>query len=279
MKISNAQAAGAVAVLVVNNVAGDPTAMGSDGTPNQPTVPAYMVGLVDGLALKAKGDGTITTIVAGLDYFNTENDNIMAGFSSEGPTDVKFRIKPDVVAPGVNVLSSQPGWACEQLPPGGTTKSCWAFYQGTSMATPHVAGTAALVLDGHPGWTAADVRSAIVNTAVRGVLKDAATGRTIVDNPNIVGAGLENAENAVQASVSLDPVSIGYGAIVRIRTGSGELDRGQEPDVDDRDVHVRNRRSRRGWSHVQRLSVVRDTRSRRDGDDPRLRERATGLRH
>lgn len=219
VKISNAQAAGAVAVLVVNNVAGDPTAMGSDGTPNQPTVPAYMVGLVDGLALKAKGDGTITTIVAGLDYFNTENDNIMAGFSSEGPTDVKFRIKPDVVAPGVNVLSSQPGWACEQLPPGGTTKSCWAFYQGTSMATPHVAGTAALVLDGHPGWTAADVRSAIVNTAVRGVLKDAATGRTIVDNPNIVGAGLENAENAVQASVSLDPVSIGYGAVP---SGSGQ---------------------------------------------------------
>ncbi len=91
VKISNAQAAGAVAVLVVNNVAGDPTAMGSDGTPNQPTVPAYMVGLVDGLALKAKGDGTITTILAGLDYFNTDNDNIMAGFSSEGPTDVKFR--------------------------------------------------------------------------------------------------------------------------------------------------------------------------------------------
>lgn len=213
-KIRNAQTAGAVAVLVVNNVAGDPTAMGSDGTPNQPTVPAYMVGLLDGLALKAKGDGVMTTIVAGLDYFDTTNDNIMAGFSSEGPTDVKFRVKPDVVAPGVNVLSAQPAWACVQTDP-----SCWAFYQGTSMATPHVAGTAALVLDGHPTWTAADVRSAIVNTAVRGVLKDAATGTRIVDNPNIVGAGLENAENAVTASVSLDPVSIGYGAVP---SGSGQ---------------------------------------------------------
>ena len=48
-KIRNAQEAGAVAVLVVNNVAGDPTAMASDGTPNQPTIPAYMVGLSDGL--------------------------------------------------------------------------------------------------------------------------------------------------------------------------------------------------------------------------------------
>jgi minor extracellular serine protease Vpr len=213
-KIRNAEDAGAAAVLVVNNVAGDPTAMASDGTPDQPEVPAYMVGLLDGLALKAKGDGTITTIVAGLDYFNTDNDNIMAGFSSEGPTDVKFRIKPDVVAPGVNVLSSQPAWACEQTEP-----SCWAFFQGTSMATPHVAGTAALVLDAHPTWSAPDVRSAIVNTAVRGVLKDAATGTAFVDNPNIVGAGLENAENAVSASISLDPVSIGYGSVP---SGSGQ---------------------------------------------------------
>ena len=214
VKIRNAQAAGAVAVLVVNNVAGDPTAMATDGTPNQPTIPAYMVGLTDGLALKAKGDGMSTTIVAGLDYFDTGNDNIMAGFSGEGPTDVKFAIKPDVVAPGVNVLSSQPAWACEQTEP-----SCWAFFQGTSMATPHVAGTAALVLDAHPTWTAPDVRSAIVNTAVRGVLKDAATGTVFVDNPNITGAGLENAANAVSASISLDPVSIGYGSVP---SGSGQ---------------------------------------------------------
>ena len=148
------------------------------------------------------------------------------------------------------------------------------------MATPHVAGTAALVLDGHPGWTAADVRSAIVNTAVRGVLKDAATGLTIVDNPNIVGAGLENAENAVSASISLDPVSIGYGAVPS-GSGQGRAD----------SIVVKNLTSTtatftfaiddpvRGWSHVQRLSVVRDTRSRRDGDDSRLRERAAGLRH
>ena len=86
----------------------------------------------------------------------------MAGFSSLGPTDVQFRVKPDVVAPGVNVLSSQPAFACEQ-----TTPSCWAFFQGTSMATPHVAGSAAVVIDQHPDWAAADVRSALVNTAVR----------------------------------------------------------------------------------------------------------------
>ena len=213
-KIRNAEDAGAIAVLVVNVVAGDATAMVSDGTPDQPEIPAYMVGLSDGLALKAKGDGTLTTIHAGLAYFRTANDNIMAGFSGEGPTDVKFQVKPDVVAPGVNILSAQPAWACEQMTP-----SCWAFYQGTSMATPHVAGTAALVLDAHPTWTAPDVRSAIVNTAVRGALKDAATGATIVDDPNVVGAGLENASNAVRASVALDPVSIGFGGVP---SGSGQ---------------------------------------------------------
>ena len=212
-KIRNAQAAGAIAVLVVNNVAGDPVGMASDDTPDQPTVPAYMVGLEDGLTLASK-DGVLTTITARLDYFRTRNDNIMAAFSGRGPTDVQFRVKPDVVAPGVNVLSSQPAWACEQ-----TTPSCWAFFQGTSMATPHVAGSAAVVIDQHPEWTAPDVRSAIVNTAVRGVLKDTATGRTVVDNPNIVGAGLENLNNAVNASVALDPVSLAFGGIP---SGSGQ---------------------------------------------------------
>jgi minor extracellular serine protease Vpr len=159
-------------------------------------------------------DGVPTTIAANLAYFRTANDNIMAAFSSLGPTDVRFRVKPDVVAPGVNVLSSQPAWACVQ-----TTPSCWAFFQGTSMATPHVSGSAAVVIDVHPDWTAADVRSAIVNTAVRGVLKDALTGKSIVDNPNVVGAGLENLNNAVHAQVSLDPVSLSFGGIP---SGSGQ---------------------------------------------------------
>ena len=92
------------------------------------------------------------------------------------------------------------------------------------MATPHVAGSAAVVIDQHPDWTSADVRSAIVNTAVRGVLKDSATGKTIVDNPNIVGAGLENLHNAVRAKVSLDPVSIAFGGVP---SGSGQSRSGE----------------------------------------------------
>ena len=82
--------------------------MGQDGTPNQPTIPAYMVALASQAALMADngaGDHDRSGVSA---YFTSPNDDIMAGFSSQGPTDVDFRVKPDVVAPGVNVLSSIP---------------------------------------------------------------------------------------------------------------------------------------------------------------------------
>ena len=124
----------------------------------------------------------------------------MAGFSSQGPTDVDFRVKPDVVAPGVNVLSSIPG-------------NDWAFFQGTSMATPHLAGSAAVVKAQHPDWPAWAIRSAIVNTAETGVLKSFTDGTTIVTDVNIEGAGRENLLNAVNAKVGLSPVSVSFGAI------------------------------------------------------------------
>jgi minor extracellular serine protease Vpr len=209
-KIRNAAAAGAVAVLVANNVAGDPVAMASDGTPNQPTVPAYMVGRDDGQALKA-GNGLATTIGAALAYFSTPNADIMAGFSSQGPTDVDFRVKPDVVAPGVNVLSSIPASHCKTPP-------CFAFFQGTSMATPHLAGSTAVVRGQHPTWSAAEVRSAIVNTADQNVLRTFNTGApaTVV---NVIGTGRENLNSAVGAVVALDPVSVSFGAVP---AGSGQ---------------------------------------------------------
>jgi len=209
-KVRNAQAAGALAVLVANNVAGDPTAMASDGTPNQPTLPAYMVSVTDGQALKVL-NATPAAISAALSYFSTVNADIMAGFSSQGPTDVDFRVKPDVVAPGVNVLSSIPHTFCA-LPP------CFAFFQGTSMATPHLAGSAAVLRQQHPDWSAAEVRSAIVNTADRGVLRSFSTG-ALQNNVNINGAGRENLLAAAGAKLGLDPVSLSFGAVP---SGSGQ---------------------------------------------------------
>ena len=144
--------AGAIAVIIVNNVAGDPTAMGLGGIANEPTIPAYMASLADRAALMA-ADGASATLGATNAYFSTGNADIMAGFSSQGPTDVDFRVKPDVVTPGVNVLSSIPQSYCD---PG---VDCFAFFQGTSMAAPHVAGAAAIVIQAHPDWPAWAVRS------------------------------------------------------------------------------------------------------------------------
>ena len=204
-KIRNAQAAGAVATLVVNSVAGDPTAMGQDGTSNQPTIPAYMVGLDNKAPLMADS-GLPTTIGASLAYFVSNYGDIMASFSSQGPTDVDFRVKPDVVAPGVNVVSSIPHQFCSAAP-------CFAFFQGTSMATPHLAGSAAVVIGQHPGWSAAEVRSAVVNTADQNVLKKSGAITTPETDVNIIGAGRENLLSAVNTMVALDPVSISFGAL------------------------------------------------------------------
>src|SRR5215218_4146180 len=76
---------------------------------------------------------------------------VVASFSSSGPTPLSLRLKPEVSAPGVGILSASPGGA-------------WATLSGTSMAAPHVAGAAALLLQRHPGWTPAQVKSALAQT-------------------------------------------------------------------------------------------------------------------
>jgi subtilisin family serine protease len=92
--------------------------------------------------------------------------------------------------------------------------------QGTSMATPHLAGSAAVVLGQHPSWAAWQVRSAIVNTADENVLKT--SDGTCCDRAvNDVGSGRENLASAVSAKVALDPVSVSFGGVP---SGSGRSD-------------------------------------------------------
>ncbi len=211
-KARAAQDAGAVGVVVVNNVAGDPTAMAADDTViPAPTIPAVMAGVADEAALRA-ADGTATATLGDVPaYQRTANDSVMAGFSSQGPTDVDLRVKPDVVAPGVNVLSSVPASACALAP-------CFAFLSGTSMATPHLAGVAAVVRGARPAWTPEQVRSAIVNTATQGVLRAATDGSPETD-VQVVGSGAASLTSALAATVALGPVSTSFGAVP---SGSGQ---------------------------------------------------------
>jgi len=215
-KEANARDAGALATLVVNNspIAITMAQTAGFGTP----IPTYIVSLAQGTTL-AGHDGDDATIPAVDSYRDFGPNDQMADFSSQGPTDVDFRIKPDVVAPGVNVLSSIPNTFC-----GTTATSCFAFFQGTSMATPHLAGSAAVLISqaeaaGRP-YTAEQIRSQIVNTADQNVLTPfvgaAADEATDV---NVVGAGRENLDSAAHAAVTLDPVSVSFGSVP---SGSGQ---------------------------------------------------------
>jgi minor extracellular serine protease Vpr len=209
-KIRNAENAGAAGVLVVNNVAGDPTAMGVDGTLPEPTIPAAMVGKVEGNAMKPSGhavvDGTIQQEIL------TENEDIIAGFSSRGPTPFTYLIKPDLTGPGVNIASSVFGGE-------------FAFFQGTSMATPHLSGVAALILAEFPDASPAEVKSRMANNAAR-VVTDHVNGTT---DPGVLarGGGRVDVVEAFAADTWFAPVSVSFGLV-----------RGNKPSTQSRAVAV-----------------------------------------
>jgi subtilisin family serine protease len=207
-KVANAKAAGAVGVLVINNVAGDPTAMGRTAGFDD-DLPAVMIGKNEGAALRASGETTASAEETFQEFITPENKDILAGFSSQGPTNVDFAIKPDLTSVGVNVLSSI---TCVGKPAGCPDDgSGWAFFSGTSMSTPHIAGSAAVLLNLNPSWSPAQIKSALVNHADL-VVKDAATGLHDI-GPTAQGAGRENLSVAADATTWMDPVSASFGRV------------------------------------------------------------------
>jgi minor extracellular serine protease Vpr len=203
VKMRNVQAAGYSAAVVINRVDGV-LVMGTDEAADQPTIPGIMISLSDAQVVLDPAAQTVTADAPS--YLNPYGEaNQMADFSSEGPTDVDFRIKPDLVAPGVNVLSSVTG--------GG-----FAFFNGTSMASPHLAGAAAVVLGQHTDWAPWQVRSAITNTADMEALTPFYDDDA-QDDPNLIGAGLLDVEAAVNAKALLSQVSVSFG---KVPSGSGK---------------------------------------------------------
>jgi len=210
-KVRNAIAAGAIGVVVINNVAGDPTAMAKDGGGGD-DLPAVMIGKNEGAALRAANPPDASA-VATFQEFITANQDILAGFSSQGPTAVDFAVKPDVTSVGVNVLSSitcvGTDFPCTTT--GDGTDAPWAFFSGTSMSTPHIAGSAAVLLQLHNDWAPAQVKSALVNRADL-VITDAITGTHDV-GPTAQGGGRENLSVAAEATTWMDPVSASFGRV------------------------------------------------------------------
>jgi len=207
-KVRNAIAAGAVGVVVINNVAGDPIGMAKDGLGGD-DLPAVMISKNDGAALRAANPPDASADATLQEFVTTGNQDILAGFSSQGPTNVDLAVKPDVSSVGVNVLSSI---TCVGKPAGCPGDgSGWAFFQGTSMSTPHIAGSAAVLLELHPTWSPAQVKSALVNRADL-VIKDSLTGLHDI-GPTAQGAGRENLSVAADATTWMDPVSASFGKV------------------------------------------------------------------
>jgi subtilisin family serine protease len=206
-KVANAKAAGAIGVLIINNVAGDPIAMARTAGFDD-NLPAVMIGASDGAALRAANPPNASA-TAMFQEFVTANKDILASFSSQGPTNVDLAIKPDVTSVGVNVLSSI---TCVGKPAGCPGDgSGWAFFSGTSMSTPHIAGSAAVLKNLHPTWSPAQIKSELVNRADL-VIKDSITGTHDV-GPTAQGAGRENLGVAADGTTWMDPVSASFGKI------------------------------------------------------------------
>jgi len=110
------------------------------------------------------GDWTITapgTADRALTVGAVDKQDVLAPFSSRGPRVGDAAIKPDITAPGVGIIAAKAAGSTL----GEPVDDVYMSLSGTSMATPHVAGAAAVLLQQHPDWTADEVKAALVGTA------------------------------------------------------------------------------------------------------------------
>jgi uncharacterized protein (TIGR03437 family) len=168
-------------------------------------IPTYTIGHDDGDALinlLAVGSVTVT-LDPTLNPETTPADEI-AVFSSRGPS-LDGGVKPEVAAPGISIFS-----AAQKLDRNGSAYSAGGYtsLEGTSFAAPFVAGTAALVLQRRPTSTVEQVRSAIINTA-NPLLFDGVDPASVLAK----GAGLIDAKAALDTQASVEPATIGFGAL------------------------------------------------------------------
>jgi subtilisin family serine protease len=173
--LENAAAVGVVSVVAAGND-GDTSGHGSIGSPA--TTP-------DAIAVAASSEGGD----------GSPADEI-ASFSSIGPTPISLLLKPDVTAPGEDVLSSIP-------------HASWDAWDGTSMSTPHVAGAAALLEQRHPLWTVEQIKSALESTGdpvhVPGTQTEVAATRE--------GGGRIDLARADTPLVFTDPANLSWGLV------------------------------------------------------------------
>lgn len=200
-KANNATAAGAIAVIIANNQAGTilPSVPGT-------TVPVFSVSQADGNLLATFGAANPTTATAQISFPNVGLPNVadaLAGFSSRGPANAFNLIKPDVTAPGVNILAAYAGTTLAGFE--GLVDSI----SGTSMASPHNAGAAALIRQARPNWSVAEIKSALLMTATTQVfLEDQVT----LAGPFARGSGRIRIERAIRSGLVMNETTANFQA-------------------------------------------------------------------
>ncbi|RSD27265.1 S8 family serine peptidase [Mesobacillus subterraneus] len=183
-KAKNALDAGAKAVIIYNNTKG--TFFGN--LEESLLIPVASISKKEGMAIQKQVENGPTLVR----MESIEEKDILADFSSRGPVTVTWEIKPDIVAPGVAINSTVPGG---YLP-----------LQGTSMASPHVAGAAALIKQAHPDWNPAEIKAALMNTAKEITGRDGKPYRTFEQ-----GAGRIQIEDAIKVETLVIPGSLQFG--------------------------------------------------------------------
>ncbi|WP_458463533.1 S8 family serine peptidase [Paenibacillus sp.] len=160
-KVANAKAAGALAVIVYNNIPGP---IGVSLGDNFELIPTLSMSKEDGEVIKAELDAGQAVEVSFSDFERAQTPgDEMYPSSSRGPAKVTLDIKPDIVAPGTSILSTIPAYSKDE--PDADYAQAYDRKSGTSMATPHVAGLIALLIEKHPDWTPFDIKVALMNNS------------------------------------------------------------------------------------------------------------------
>ena len=195
-KLNRVRDAGAIGMVVSESAPGDPgfsIFQGAGGT----------ISDLDGARLRAAlaGSGGAATVRFTKDLLEvpTTWPGVPTSFSAGGLTPFGHALKPDVTAPGANILSST-------LPEFGGDP--FIISAGTSFSAPHVSGAAALLLQRHPTWTPKQVKSALMSTAGRAFADTALTQEASV---LLQGAGLVNVGAADRPILFTDPQSLSFG--------------------------------------------------------------------
>ena len=195
-KYQRAITAGAVGVIIANNVSG----MFAGGATSDRGFFSIGISLEDGNALKAEinAAGTNPTSVTWTnERVNAVNPTggRMSSFTSYGMT-AELKLKPDIGAPGGLIRSTYP-----------LEKGAHAIVSGTSMASPHVAGAAALYLQAHPGTTQAELRTRLQNSA--DPIPFGATA--FIEVVHRQGAGMLDIDDAILSTATVEPSRISLG--------------------------------------------------------------------